>query len=309
MKNRITSIFLIVLLLFSYSINCFAVNEQSFSPWSENNIYKGEEETNTLASKLDRANLAYILVEAFDFEPSENVRMSDVSKDHWAYTYICTAINNGIMKLDNGKFFPDQYITREEIPQYFKFLDISYPQSLDMKFKDMDKVSPEYKDMFSAFVAAGYIQALSGEYLLPQRIITITETINILNKMFPNISNKVLKNAVYDGHFIMKDNYTYLSNIEITGDMVITEGTIMKNANFANNFITLDNITVKGNIYIMNGSLAGKFIFKNVQANNIVIVGSNPIVINFSECNFQKFQTNASLNNIVSNKLVDIERI
>lgn len=292
----------------------FAANNTTFSIWTENNIYVGDEETSNLASKLNRENLAYIIVEAFDIETKYRMDIQDVPKDNPFYEYICAVVATGIMPLDEGtnKFFPKEYVKREEIPQYFKFLDISYPAVGELPFKDLDSISSdmseEDKDLFKRFITAGYLQPVSGNYLLPTRIVTITETINMLNKMFPNVPNKAFKNTIYDGHFLLKGSNTYLSDIEITGDLVITEGIILKNKNFANNEVSIDNVKVHGNIYIMNGSLLGKFSMNNVQAENIVVVGEEPIIISFENCKFEKLNLGSSLGNIVSDKEIIIER-
>lgn len=308
LKKIITMVLAVILMITCTTMSFANAGEITFGTWTENNRYVGEEETSTLASKLDRANLAYILTEAFDFNTDVALSIDDVSPDDWEYKYVCAVINRGIMELENNRFFPDEYVERQQIPQYFKFLDLSYPPITNIPFEDADTVSAEYKDMFDRFVVAGYLQPVSGNYLLPTRIITITETISMLNRMFPNVPNKVMKDSTYDGHFILRGSTTYLSDVEITGDLIISEGIILKNKNFADNTITLENIKVDGNIYILGGSLLGKFNFNGVTANDIVVMGEEPVIMSFRNCDFMNLNLGNVLANIVTDKDVNISR-
>jgi hypothetical protein len=95
----------------------------TFNSWTEYNIYAGKNELTNISTKLDKANLAYILTEAFDLEPiSEPVRIVDVNESDWYYNYVQTVISHGIMPLDDDSFYPNEYVTREENPNIFEFL-------------------------------------------------------------------------------------------------------------------------------------------------------------------------------------------
>lgn len=69
---------------------------------------------------LSRAELASILVRTFELDqrqssPTATVPVEDVSRSHWAYNDIQTVLRNGIMTgYREGRFFPDQRVTRAE---------------------------------------------------------------------------------------------------------------------------------------------------------------------------------------------------
>ncbi|MBI4733332.1 MAG: S-layer homology domain-containing protein, partial [Rubrobacteridae bacterium] len=68
------------------------------------------------ASNLTRAELALIIVKAkglaFDVSGTD---FSDVGADHWAYKYIMTARNKGILKGTGNLYYPNDSCTRAEV--------------------------------------------------------------------------------------------------------------------------------------------------------------------------------------------------
>jgi len=65
---------------------------------------------------MTRAQMAKVLVLAFDLQPSETSTngFRDVPVTHWAKDYIATLADNGIALGDNGNFKPDESITRAQ---------------------------------------------------------------------------------------------------------------------------------------------------------------------------------------------------
>jgi len=64
---------------------------------------------------LTRAQMAKIVALALKLEPGGVNNFQDVSKAHWSYAYIAALAKNGIVLGDNGKFRPDEPVTRAEI--------------------------------------------------------------------------------------------------------------------------------------------------------------------------------------------------
>lgn len=72
------------------------------------------------SSDLTRAEMAKVLVDAFDLELEKGTAFDDVSAKHWAKDYIATIYANGITVGDNnGDFNPEEPVTRA---QYAAFL-------------------------------------------------------------------------------------------------------------------------------------------------------------------------------------------
>ncbi|WP_042475472.1 putative Ig domain-containing protein [Bacillus ndiopicus] len=63
---------------------------------------------------LTRAQLAKIIVIAFDFELGEESNFGDLPKNHWSYRYVAALEKLGIVQGDNGKFNPQEPVTRAQ---------------------------------------------------------------------------------------------------------------------------------------------------------------------------------------------------
>ncbi|KQY94963.1 hypothetical protein ASD24_02450 [Paenibacillus sp. Root52] len=63
---------------------------------------------------LTRAEMAKILTLALEIEPGGAVAFQDVPTTHWSYDYIATLAELEIVLGDNGKFKPDEPVTRAQ---------------------------------------------------------------------------------------------------------------------------------------------------------------------------------------------------
>ncbi|MGE8082098.1 S-layer homology domain-containing protein [Peribacillus loiseleuriae] len=80
----------------------------------ETGIIDGDQGKMNPKSSLTRAQLAKILVNAFDLKLNGKVKnFSDVSPSDWSYTYIQILASNGITTGSNGKFLPNEPVTRQ----------------------------------------------------------------------------------------------------------------------------------------------------------------------------------------------------
>lgn len=68
---------------------------------------------------LTRAQMAKILVTAFDLKGTTDHPFSDIDDSHWAHEYIAILYQHGITTGSNGKYLPDDPVTRA---QYAAFL-------------------------------------------------------------------------------------------------------------------------------------------------------------------------------------------
>lgn len=282
--------------------------KSTFSSWTDYNIYAGKNELTNISTKLDRANLAYMITEAFNLQMlGEPVRIVDVNETDWYYNYVQTVVSHGIMELDNDSFKPSQYVTREQIPTYLSFLPITIPEVEDITtYVDIDDASEAYAENFKKFVAAGYMSNLSTNYVFPNRIATISDMIVILDKIFPNVSGTVSKGSVYNGNFIIKEKMTYLENLTINGDLIITQGAMESNFVKGNYKISLVNVKVNGNIYIFGGSLYGGFFFTNIMTNSVNIMTESPTIFKVVDCDLGEIHNRSSIANFYTNSRLNI---
>lgn len=305
LKRKMVAIFATIALLFvstPATANESEWEKSTFSSWTEYNIYSNTNELSSIATKLDRSNFAYILVEAFDLSmKGEPIKIKDVNEKDWYYTYIQIALSHNLMELKDGFFYPLEYVLREEIPHYLSFLPIQYSEKENNEYQDLEDISPEYEEIVKKFVNSGYMSNLSTEYLFPKRIATISDAIVILDKIFPNVSKGINKGSTYNGNFLLKEKMTYLENTTINGDLIITQGA-MENSFVKGNFkISLVNVKVNGDIYIYGGSLYGGFIFDNIKANNIKILTDSPVIFNITDSKIEKIENNSDLANFYTN--------
>lgn len=77
-------------------------------------IIDGSEGKFNPSGHITRAQLAKILVESFDLKmkPGKSLNFTDIPSDHWASEYIQILASNGITTGSNGKFMPNDSLTR-----------------------------------------------------------------------------------------------------------------------------------------------------------------------------------------------------
>lgn len=96
------------------------VNESTFAyeviaKLTEAGIFSGSNGQFNLNGQLTRAQMAKVVVEAFDLKGATERTFNDVTGDYWAKEYISILADNGIsIGYQDGSFKPNQSITREE---------------------------------------------------------------------------------------------------------------------------------------------------------------------------------------------------
>jgi uncharacterized repeat protein (TIGR01451 family) len=90
-------------------------------------------------SDLTRAEAAAVIarIKNLELKPDQPVHYSDVPENHWAYTYIAKVTQEGYMEGSDGKFRPDEPITRAEMVALILRLRGVHPIPLS-SFSDLD---------------------------------------------------------------------------------------------------------------------------------------------------------------------------
>ena len=137
----------------------------------DNFIMTGDERgEHKLGGTLTRAEMAKMLVEAFDIEYSNDNGFNDISEDDWFFDY-ANAIKP-YMTEPKSSFNGNERVTREEFAATLTLasgLKASYLcnlKILDDNFYDADEVSPKYKKLLSVAVERAYYRG-SDYYLRP----------------------------------------------------------------------------------------------------------------------------------------------
>ena len=130
-KNNITRAESLKVILLSLWISPFSWEESKFidvktdswensyiNAWVNKWVISTTNPTFAPLRNISRAEwLKMILTLAWvDFSKLEkDIQVSDVSETDWYYNYVNYALKNNLIKLDNGKFLPNQALTREEL--------------------------------------------------------------------------------------------------------------------------------------------------------------------------------------------------
>jgi len=154
---------------------------------------------------ISRAEVATILVrtELRDFATSTNIlppdmssftAFSDVTPNNWFFFYVAWAYDAGLVRGNEGRFRPNDPVTRQELAAMIARLGTVYPAG-ESSFPDADTASAW---------AAGYIYTvyrnglmLGNQYGLfhPQRNITRAETATVVNRNLGRIASHAEMNA------------------------------------------------------------------------------------------------------------------
>lgn len=140
---------------------------------------------------ITRAEFIKLLVATFSFQEYSVGRFEDVSPGDWYHRWIMTAFRHNIIEPDeNGMFYPNMPITREDIVYYSSLaisaagLDLEKPSFYILyRFSDYDRISPHARSAFAAMFNAGIINGIGNNMLGPENTATRAEAAVIVYRM------------------------------------------------------------------------------------------------------------------------------
>lgn len=99
---------------------------------------------------LTRAQMAKILVEAFDLDGNSNKVFQDVSPSHWAYDYVNKLVASGITSgTSNTTFSPNDPVTRSQMAVFIsRVLDYQQNGNVSAQPKEDKKENKEFDSNF-----------------------------------------------------------------------------------------------------------------------------------------------------------------
>jgi len=140
-------------------------------------VIKGVTETTFAPNRtISKAEFTVIVVRAFGFNTAPIGSISDVKPNKWYYKDLMIAENLGVISADsNGKFYPDNAITREEICMIlFKAIEAAekkftiHDNSVLEKFIDKNNISPAAVSSMATLAGEGVIEGLPGNVIGPK---------------------------------------------------------------------------------------------------------------------------------------------
>jgi hypothetical protein len=130
-----------------------------------------------------------MLVRAFQFESTATTSFSDVPADSYYAKAVATAKALGIVNGSNGKFMPDNQLTRQEAMTMIYRAMLADGQNPTVSvstlsaYSDGNQVSGYAKEAVSAMVQLGVVRGYSSGELLPRATITRAAMAVILHRV------------------------------------------------------------------------------------------------------------------------------
>ncbi|MBQ3356872.1 MAG: S-layer homology domain-containing protein [Oscillospiraceae bacterium] len=211
--NRLVSILLAVVMVFGMFAVTVSAEEAAFSDikghwaeeiineWASHKVVNGYPDgTFKPDNYITRAEFAQVVKNLLALDKKADKDFSDVAKGAWYYDAVMCVAKAEIMVGHEGKFRPDDYITREEALLAYARLVIGVgedeqPDDLSM-FPDGGEVSDWAKDRISALVREGIILGSSDGKLHPKDNITRAELLAML---------KQTQKADHNHYFVAED--------------------------------------------------------------------------------------------------------
>ena len=214
----------------------------------ENGLLSGNDGYLLPSDNMTRAEMATIMARACGATAQADIsEFSDVKADDWFYSSVAKAVAMKAFAGADGKFNPDNPITRQEaflvLSRVFGLAKISKPdvKILDT-FKDGAKVDDWAREGVATIISMGYVAGNDG-YLNPLD--------NISRAEFAVVMDRLIKYYVDD-----------------SAEAIPTDGNVMIRAKG----IDLAGLTTDKMVVIGDGAGAVDFDFKDVAMNGSVIV-------------------------------------
>ncbi|MFC7685748.1 S-layer homology domain-containing protein [Ureibacillus sp. GCM10028918] len=168
--------------------------------------------------------ISYIFIFMFatsvEASSSHEKLYSDISSNHWAFESISTMKELNIMsELSNGKFYPNQYITRADAVQFiFNTLNLEKTTETQFLFKDVPE-NATYKHALYKLTSLGIIQ--DTEKFNPNDSLTRAQLCKIISLSF----NIVVDQKNHSSFRDLSSTHWAKNYIESLADIQIVKGT------------------------------------------------------------------------------------
>lgn len=198
MKRRVLksacSLLLIIVLVLSMGVGTFAASRftdvsghwavKYIEKWENANVINGyPDNTFRPENKITRAETAAVICRFLGLDKNHGISnpYSDVKQSDWFYNEVLACNKAGVMTGYNGKFFPMDNITREEvITTIGRAVNLREGNSGIEKFSDGSKVQTYAKGYVNAMIRDGYVNGYSDNTLRPANSISRAEFVKIL---------------------------------------------------------------------------------------------------------------------------------
>lgn len=220
---------------------------KQINTWSDYGVINGYEGLFRPNDPITRGEMAVIMNNIMQYRVKGTNTFKDL--DYGFYRdAILKASNAGVMNGSDGLVRPKDNITREESAILIcNTMGIDPSDSSSQTFDDSGDISSWAKPYVNALLNKGYISGKGDNNFDPQGYITRGETVTILDnivKGFYNSAGTYTQNA--DGTVVVNSADAVLKNMNITGDLIISEGV-------GDGDIILEDVTLGGALIVRGG--------------------------------------------------------
>lgn len=136
---------------------------------------------------VTRAEAASIIKKAFGFESAEkNNEFTDVKSSDWYYDYINTLYEAGILKGSDGKIYPNEYLTREDMCVLISRCTNLSSAETQVTYSDGEDIADYAKDAVNIMSGNGIVQGSDGMFR-PKNHITRGELCAIVSRTLKRV--------------------------------------------------------------------------------------------------------------------------
>lgn len=237
--------------------------QPAIEKWSGLGILKGSDGKFRPDEAITRGEMAVIIDRIMLYRTKAQNTFTDLGQAFYTDS-ILKANAAGVILGSNGLARPTDTITREEAAVMLsRALGLSESSSGN-GFADSSSVSSWALGFVNAMSAKGFIHGSDGRFN-PKTSITRAETVTILDNAIKKIDSEAAEyTGDTEGTIIVNTSGAVLSNMKITGDLIISEGV-------GDGEVTLNNVTVTGNTVVRGGGTNSFTIKGNSSLANLIV--------------------------------------
>ena len=155
---------------------------------SKQGIIAGYDDGNFRPDKnVTRAEFTKLVVSTLGEKSTAAVSFGDVSPSDWYYSYICAGYSSGLITGDNGKFRPNDLITRQDAAVIlYRAINGNINGDATLTYSDAQNISDYAKDAVSYLSDRGLLSGSDGKFL-PKNNTTRAQAATMLCKLIENM--------------------------------------------------------------------------------------------------------------------------
>ncbi len=198
---------------------------------------------------ITRAEFVTLLDNVFGFQRVDAEAYSDVDDDAYYAEAVYAASAAGVITGYNGRFRPNDSITREEAATVVaRAYQLSEPAGIDyLDYKDAIAVSPWAEAAIQALVEDGYMAGVGHNTLAPAAKITRASALTLIGNVFGTY-------VATEGEFTgVVDGNLFIASQDVVIKDAVVNGSIFVAPSVGEGDVTIDGTTIDGTLVAMGG--------------------------------------------------------